>query len=151
MQADPKHDPPSNLLEYNAEVLLKATPAQVWDALVNPAIVASYHMAPLRRIELRTGGTIEYGSSEAASIIGKITELQAGRLLQHTFRFTELLDGASDDPESWVRYELLPAGEETCLRLLHGGFTSENQTYANIRDGWPYILKGLVALWREGE
>jgi uncharacterized protein YndB with AHSA1/START domain len=115
---------------------LAASPEAVWRAIIDPALVAEYHLAPLRVLELRPGGVISYGTKREEMILGKVVEFEVHRRLVHTFRFGPSQPGTAKDPETTVSY----------LTLTHSGFPSENQTYANISNGWPYILDAMEAI-----
>ncbi|MEM6280034.1 MAG: SRPBCC domain-containing protein [Verrucomicrobiota bacterium] len=126
---------------------MKVAPEFVWNALVQPEIVADYHFAPLLEIDLREGGAIRYGSEDAVLISGRILEFISGNSLSHTFQFgTESHSGTETDEETIVAYELEAESEGTLLRLTHSGFASENQTYANVIGGWPHILANMRQL-----
>jgi len=131
---------------FTQSTLIKATPLQIWSALVDPELVAQYHLAPLRKIELKSDGQIIYGTEEEDLIIGQITDIDPTQLLTHTFRFQPNHEGTKNDPETLVTYTLKEKTEGTLLTLTHTGFPHENQTFTNISSGWPHILESLKAL-----
>lgn len=131
---------------FTLSTLLKATPAQVWSALVDPEIVVQYHLAPLKKIELKPGGQIIYGTEEEDLILGQITTFLPNQRLTHTFRFQPNHEGTKHDPETLVTYTIKEEPEAILLTLIHTGFPHENQTFANISTGWPYILESLKVL-----
>ena len=131
-------------LEYVETILITAAPEDVFAALVDPERVNQYHMAPLFKIGTVPGEEILYGSADDIMISGRITRLLPGEVLEHTFRFgPESHAGTEVDADTLVNYTLEPVGGETRLTLRHSGFAEENQTFANISGGWPYILEGL--------
>ena len=132
--------------KFEKTITLSASPEAVWRAIADPKLVEQYHLAPLRKIELKLGGAIEYGTAEKLMISGTISESDPHRKLVHTFRF-EAQKGATQDPETkvtWLLKEKAPGTTE--LTLIHEGFAEENQTYANITGGWPFILDGLAGV-----
>ncbi len=129
--------------EFTQTILIKADPATVWQAIVDPGLVVRYHLAPLKAIRLRIGGDIVYGTKDEDMIVGKITYIDPTTRLDHTFRFHSGHQAADQDHEAAVSYRLAKTAEGTALTILHFGFEEENQTYANISEGWPVILKGL--------
>ncbi|HWL53015.1 MAG TPA: SRPBCC domain-containing protein [Chthoniobacteraceae bacterium] len=137
-------------LEFTAIRSIAATPAEVWQAITDPAQVSQYHLAPLRTMELHPGGKVRYGTDEQEMISGKVLEVVPERKLVHTFRFAPTLEGTRDDPESTVSYHLEAGDGETRLLLVHSGFPEENQTYANISGGWPHLLDALKAFVERG-
>jgi uncharacterized protein YndB with AHSA1/START domain len=134
----------ANEFDFTREIRVSATPQTVWKALVDPAQVKRYHLAPLREIELKKDGTITYGTADEVMISGKIMAVAENVKLAHTFRFGPASHPATDaDPETTVTYEIRRDGDLTVLKLTHSGFTTENQTRANITGGWPFILGRL--------
>jgi uncharacterized protein YndB with AHSA1/START domain len=131
-------------------IQINGSASAIWQAIVDPAIVAKYHLAPLKRMECREGGTIVYGTEETEMISGRIVQWQPGRLLEHTFRFTLPDRAAEADPATTVSYAIAANGAGATLKLTHSGFPEENQTYANICGGWPHILTRLKALLEAG-
>jgi uncharacterized protein YndB with AHSA1/START domain len=125
---------------------INAPASQVWQSLIDPAIVVKYHLAPLRDIELREGGAIVYGTENAEMIRGRITRLKPCAFLEHTFRFSPGYGGTNNEPETLVSYTLSDTKSGSTLTLTHSGFPEENQMYANISGGWPYILDRFKAL-----
>lgn len=136
-------------LVFQSQVTLAAPPDTVWRYLTEPALVAQYHLAPLHMLELRPGGRLVYGTEIDHLITGEVLEFETTQKLVHTFRFGPASHQATvSDPDSVVNY-LLTAGDQpgtTLLTLRHEGFPEENQTYANIRGGWPHILDNLAGL-----
>lgn len=125
---------------------LAASPEAVWRAIIDPGLVAEYHLAPLRELELRPGGVISYGAKGEEMIRGHVVEFEVNRRLVHTFRFGSSQPGTAKDPETTVSYLIDSVGTRTKLTLTHSGFPAENQTYANISNGWPYILDAMEAI-----
>jgi uncharacterized protein YndB with AHSA1/START domain len=138
---------PTIPLEYRETVETSATPEQVWAALVEPEQVARYHMTNLLKLDPVVGGEILYGAGEDIMISGRVTRIEPGQVLEHTFSFGDPVSShnADADPETLVAYLLEPSAEGTALTIHHTGFEEENQTYGNISEGWPYILEALKA------
>lgn len=131
--------------DFSKTIVANAAPSKVWEALVDPEKVAQYHLAPLREIELREGGRIAYGTESDEMIVGRVLRVEIGRRLDHTFRFHPNQEGTKNDTETVVSYVIEAGSDGTVLTLLHSGFVEENQTYANICGGWPFILDALKA------
>jgi len=135
-------------LVYEREIELGSSPERVWEALVNPELASRYHLAPLYEINLKPDGKILYGSPESPLVTGTVRVASGPKLLRHTFRFAaEEMPATEGDPESLVEYQLEAIEDgRTRLSVRHSGFRAENQTYANISQGWPRILEQLKAL-----
>ena len=132
-------------IEFSSCITISASAGKVWQTIVNPVKVAEYHLAPLKVIEPTEGGRIIYGTEGAEMIVGKIVKVVPDELLVHTFRFGDSLEGTKNDPETTVTYKIEANDSGATLTLSHTGFPAENQTYANIAGGWPFILEGLKA------
>lgn len=128
---------------FSQTLTLQTTPAEIWQALVDPQKVARYHLASLKEIELTNDGKILYGIENTIFITGKVTHVEPGRRLDHTFRFLPNQPGTENDPETAVSYLIESTPSGATLTLTHSGFPHENQTYANISEGWPVILQRL--------
>lgn len=132
--------------KFEKTITLDASPDTVWRALTDPGMVKQYHFVPLMTLEQKAGGRIEYGADGKVAISGKVIACEAGKKLSHTFRFAAQ-PGTQADPETTVTYEISPAkdGAKGCsLTLTHSGFAEENQSFANVTGGWPFILDGLT-------
>lgn len=127
-------------------ISIDAPPDAVWQAIVDPTLVAQYYLVPLLEIDLTPGGRIAYGTAEESLITGEVENFELGLRLRHTFRFSHSILGTADDPVTTVTYLLEPSPHGTTLTLIHSDFPRENQTYANIAEGWPAILHGLKNL-----
>lgn len=131
--------------EFHYTLFIARPAADVWSALTEKKMIDQFYMAPVQKLELKKGGKISYGS-EAEVITGTITDLEAPRLLVHTFQFA-----GSADPETRVAYEIEPIGESMCsLTISHMGFRVEDQTFSNITGGWPVIASSLKTLLETG-
>jgi uncharacterized protein YndB with AHSA1/START domain len=132
--------------EFHYTILIARPAAEVWSALTEKKTIDQYYMAPVHTLELRKGGRISYGG-EAEVISGTITEMEAPKVLAHTFQFV-----GSENPETRVSYGIKPIGDSMCsLEISHTGFGAENQTYADIRGGWPVIASALKTLLETGK
>ena len=138
-------DPASTGTTFTIARSLAASPAAIWQALIDPAQVVEYHLAPLTVLDLRSGGEITYGTEEGAMITGQILDFVPGQQLVHTFRFSAALEGTGNDPETTVSYLIEADADGAILTLTHTGFPKQNQTYVNISGGWPHILDALKA------
>ncbi|WP_166442679.1 SRPBCC domain-containing protein [Phragmitibacter flavus] len=137
--------------DFVQEVRLRASEEEVWDALTEVEQVKKYYLAPPLKLEMKTGGEILFGNADEVMISGEVLEVRKPDRWVHTFRFgPQLRDGAEGDPDTVVSYAIRRDGDETILKLVHSGFTEENQTRADISGGWPIIMSGLKKVVEEG-
>ena len=131
--------------EFHYTIFIAKPAKDVWAALTEKKTIDQYYMAPVHTLELKKGGRISYGG-DAELITGKITEFEAPKSLVHTFKFA-----GSDDPETRVAYKIEPIGESMCsLTISHTGFTTEDQTFADVTGGWPVIASSLKTVLETG-
>jgi len=130
-------------MEFSQSLSIQAPPRRVWQAIVDPKEVIRYHLAPLKEIQLKSGGRISYGTEDRDMIAGRIVHLEIGHRLDHTFRFLFSPETTGKDPETLVSYQIFETPAGSTLTLRHSGFPDENATFANISGGWPSILDAL--------
>ena len=85
------------------------------------------------------------------AVDGVIEELDPPNRLVMTWHV--LYDAAmSEEPPSRVEWIVEPMGEGlTRLRLEHGDLALSPLTWANVKDGWVYVLDGLKTVIETGE
>jgi uncharacterized protein YndB with AHSA1/START domain len=134
------------------QIFIKATPQQVWDAIIEPSWTRRYFhetafdSPPVKGEPYRT--TIANGPP---AIDGVIEELDPPHRLVMTWHV--LYDAAmSEEPPGRVEWIVEPVGDSlTRLRLEHGDLARSPLTWANVKDGWEYVLDGLKTVLETGE
>ena len=134
------------------QIFIKATPEAVWDAIIEPSWTRRYFHGtafdspPVKGEPYRT--TIADGRP---AVDGVIEELDPPNRLVMTWHV--LYDAAmSEEPPSRVEWIVEPMGEGlTRLRLEHGDLAFSPLTWANVKDGWVYVLDGLKTAIETGE
>lgn len=135
------------------QIYIKATPDQVWDAIIEPSWTrryfhdTSFDSPPVKGQPYRT--TIAEDGRPA--IDGVIEELDPPNRLVMTWHV--LYNAAmAEEPPSRVEWIVEPMGEGlTRLRLEHGDLAMSPLTWANVKDGWVYVLDGLKTVLETGE
>ena len=134
------------------QIFIKATPEQVWDAIVEPSWTRRYFHSsafdapPVKGEPYRTS----LGDGRPA-VDGVIEELDKPNRLVMTWHV--LYDPAlSEEPPSRVEWVVESVGDGlTRLRLEHGDLANSPLTWANVKDGWVYVLDGLKTVVETGE
>jgi len=134
------------------QIFIKATPEAVWEAIVEPSWTrryfhgTSFDSPPVKGEPYRT--TIVDGRP---AVDGVIEELDPPNRMVMTWHV--LYDAAmSEEPPSRVEWIVEPMGEGlTRLRLEHGDLALSPLTWANVKDGWVYVLDGLKTVIETGE
>jgi uncharacterized protein YndB with AHSA1/START domain len=137
---------------HQYEIYIRATPEQVWEAILDPAFTRQYFHGtafdrpPVQGEPYRT--SLPDGSP---AVDGVIEVLDPPHRLVHTWHTVYDAQLAAE-PVSRVEWHVDPAGEGlTRLRLVHGDLAQSPQTWANVEHGWVWILDGLKTLLETGE
>jgi uncharacterized protein YndB with AHSA1/START domain len=134
------------------QIFIKATPEQVWETIIEPSWTRRYFHTtafdspPVAGERYRT--TMVDGTP---AVDGVIEEMDPPKRLVMTWHV--LYDAAmADEPPSRVEWIIEPVGEcLTRLRLEHGDLARSPLTWANVKDGWVYVLDGLKTVIETGE
>ena len=134
------------------QIFIKATPEQVWDAITEPSWTRRYFHGTAFDSPPVNGEPYRTSLPDGRPAVdGTIEEMDPPKRLVMTWH--TLYDAAmSQEPPSRVEWLLEPAGEGlTRLRLEHGDLARSPLTWANVKDGWVYVLDGLKTVVETGE
>src|SRR4029079_15248036 len=145
-------EPHMAITKHVYQIFIKASPEQVWDAIIEPSWTRRYFHGtafdspPVKGQPYRT--SIADGRP---AVDGVIEELDPPKRLVMTWH--TLYDAAlSEEPPSRVEWIVDPVGDGvTRLRLEHGDLALSPLTWANVKDGWVYVLDGLKTVIETGE
>jgi uncharacterized protein YndB with AHSA1/START domain len=131
---------------------IRATPDQVWDALVDGAVTPQYYVGFEAHIEPSPGAPYRYTAGGGDMIIGEVRDAEIGRRLVTTFNGH--WDPEVDvQPESLVTFELsdavMPIPGVTLLTCRHEGLV-DAVVADHLELGWVSILSGLKTLLETG-
>lgn len=139
-------------LKFLRKTYINVPAEKVWEAIITPEIVSKYYLCPLNEIDLVVGGEMMYMMGEQRAIYARITDLEEGKKLCHTFAFTsETHKDVDGDKPTAVTYEIWPMGEMSLLELTHSEFPEMNQTWQNVIEGWHQICSNLKTYLETGE
>lgn len=133
-------------------VAIRATPAEVWEALVDPQRTPAYYVGFSADYDLTAGAPYRYTAGGGDVITGRVLEVEPHHRLVTTFNghWDPEVDGI---PESRVTFELsdavMPLPGVTLLTCRH-----DNLPDAPVADhlelGWVTILSGLKTVLETG-
>ena len=143
-------------LTITNSITIDATPAQVWDALTNPAKTKIY-MFGCETVSDWTPGSpllwrMEHEGKELIAVKGNIVEIQPEKRLVYTV--FDPNSAVADIPENYltVTYELVPGNGQTVLTVTQGDYLTVadgprryEETYTN-GEGWNPILVEIKKL-----
>ncbi len=132
------------------QLFIKATPEQIWEAIVDPELTSKYFygsritITPEGRISTSPDGSQSWGDSE-------VLEWDPPRKLVHGWQ-------SAYDPElageatSRVTWEIeAQDGGMTKLTLVHDQLEGAPKTAESVAGGWMLVLSGLKTLLETGE
>jgi len=132
------------------QVFIKATPEEIWEALIDPDFTTKYFygsritITPDRRSSTSPDGSDSWGDSP-------VLEWDPPRRLVHGW--TALYDPelASEEP-SRVTWEIEPQdGGVSKLTLVHDQLEGAPKTAASVAGGWMFVISGLKTLLETGK
>jgi uncharacterized protein YndB with AHSA1/START domain len=132
------------------DVYIAASPDRVWSALTDGGLTEQYFYGTRVKSAFERGAKIDYLAGDMKRVEGEIVSVKKGQALVMSQRMV-WDDKVKADPASQVAWELEAAGEATHLRLVHDGFTAENETFKQSAQGWPVILSGMKTLLETGK
>jgi len=137
---------------HQYEIYIRATPEQVWEAILDPAFTRQYFHGtafdrpPVQGEPFRT--SLPDGSP---AVDGVVEVLDPPRRLVHTWHTLYDAELAAE-PVSRVEWHVEPAGDGlTRLRLIHADLAQSPKTWANVEHGWVWILDSLKSLLETGQ
>jgi uncharacterized protein YndB with AHSA1/START domain len=135
------------------QLFIKASPEEIWEALVKPDIVRQYFHGAELESELVAGGRRVTWSPGRAKLWGDtaILEFDPPRRLVHGWHsgYDEEL---AAEPESRVTWEIEPHDRGYCkLTVIHDRLEGAPRTAASVAGpGWMFVLSALKTLLETG-
>lgn len=128
-----------------ASILLKASPAEVWDALVNPAKVKEYFFGTTLETTWKPGSPLRFTGEwdgQAYEDKGVVKHVEPEKSLAYTY--WTVYFGTEDRPENYVNieYVLTPEGGGTRLEVAQDG-KKDRQAAEEAIGHWNQVLEGL--------
>jgi uncharacterized protein YndB with AHSA1/START domain len=131
-----------------AKIVINASPAKVWDALINPQLVRQYLYGAEIASDWKKGSPVTFKGEWKGKPYedkGVILDFQPGKLLKLTHYSP--LSGLPDVPENYhvVTYALSESGGRTTLTITQ----ENNRDQAEVDDStktWNTILSGMKTL-----
>lgn len=142
---------------------IRTTPAQLWQALTEPAFTSRYWGVELTS-DWEVGSTVAWAFAGATMAEPEqvVLESQPPYRLSYTWHaITEEFGRAIEadraelaqlaaEPLSRVTFEIEERGELVRLTVTHGGFEEGSRIREGVSGGWPEILSSLKTLLETG-
>jgi uncharacterized protein YndB with AHSA1/START domain len=123
---------------------LRHSPAKVWRALTDPALLAEW-LLPVIDLEIEPGAAFKFKTQPFPDWDGTVNcrmlEIEAERKLSYTWVVGEM------EIDTVVTFTLTPTPSGTRLSLAQSGFKPENkQAFGGQRYGWKMMGGKLIDL-----
>ncbi|MGA9190872.1 MAG: SRPBCC domain-containing protein [Anaerolineales bacterium] len=131
-----------------AEVVIHASPARVWQALTEPDLIEKYLFGAHVETDWQPGSPIVYRGEwqgQAYEDKGVVLEVQPEKRLASTY--WSPLSGVPDEPAYYktVTYELAPEGEGTRVSVTQDNNASPEEAESSSQN-WRTVLEGMKAV-----
>lgn len=134
----------------HASIEIDAPPDAVWEALTDPAQLASWWGSPDTyrtfnwEVDLRPGGkwtsdSARIDGSQAGNVHGEYLEVERPRLLVFTWKASW-----DDFAETLIRVDLTPTKSGTHVKIRHTGFGDRTAAGMGHTEGWRRVLGWLA-------
>ena len=138
-------------IKVEREVLIEASPATVWEFLVDPAKTVRW-MGTSAELEPHPGGLYRVDVVPGHIARGEFVELDPPHRVVFTWGWEEGEDGPGAVPpgSSTIEIELTPQGNGTLLRFTHRDLPGPESAQSHGH-GWDHYLGRLVAAAAGGD
>ena len=135
-----------------AHATIAAPPAEVWNALTDPAVITKYFHGTTVESDWEVGGPITWSGEMGGTSYqdkGEVLAFEPGARLQHTYWSS--MTGDPDEPEYYktVTYELADVDGNTQVTLTQDSNPSQEAADEMVAKGWAPILDGLKRVVEE--
>jgi uncharacterized protein YndB with AHSA1/START domain len=126
------------------EIVIRAPADKVWAGLSDPGAIGVWMDDDSVRVSLKAGGKYTLFGGVTT---GKFTVIEKPSALEYTWRQAEW---EKSEPDTLVRWELMPEGKKTILRLVHSGF-ADRQVRDDHEEGWDVYFLEPMKEWLESQ
>lgn len=131
---------------------IKATPSEIWHALVDPDLTPAYYVGFTAQFDLTPGAQYRYTAGDVTVINGTVVDVEPEHRLTTTFN-GRWDPAVAELAESTVTFTLgapaMPLPGITILTCRHEGLP-DSPAAAGLESGWVTILSGLKTLLETG-
>jgi uncharacterized protein YndB with AHSA1/START domain len=136
------------------QLLIRATPEQIWDAITKPEFTTKYFYGAYVDSTFEPGSPYnQYTPDRSQHLIdGVVLESDPPRRLAHTWRALYDPELAAE-PHGRVTWEIEPQGDGSCaLTVVHDQLENSPKTAQKVSGtGWMTVFSGLKTLLETGQ
>lgn len=148
-------------LTLASSILINATPARVWDVLVNPGQTVKYMFGCVPETDWKPGSPLlwrgKFDGIEMIAVKGTVTEIRPETYLAYT-AIDPNDPKIPDIPENYITitYTLTPSNGHTTLSVTQGDYSKvaegEKRYQHSVADGgWDPLLEQIRQIAEENE
>jgi uncharacterized protein YndB with AHSA1/START domain len=142
----------SKRLSVDLSITIDASPAEVWKALTDPAIIKQYLFGTEAKSDWKKGSALTYtGEWQGKPYVdkGEIIDIVPEKLLHSTYLSGN--SGKEDKPENYnnVIYQLEPRNGKTFVRLTQDNIESE-EGVKKMEENWGMVLEKMKKVVETG-
>ncbi len=139
------------ITRHQYRIYINAPIERVWNAIVDPAFTRRYFHGTAFDESPEAGHSYRTTTADGRPAVDGVIEVcePPHRLVQtwHVLYDTAM----AEEPPSRVEWSLTMAGDNlTRIDLVHGDLARSPLTWANVKDGWVWILDGMKTLLETG-
>ncbi|HET9186386.1 MAG TPA: SRPBCC family protein [Acidothermaceae bacterium] len=146
--------PPAATTVQVYQVLIRATPQQIWDAITKPEFTSRYFHGALVSTTGEAGTPFRYYAPDGVTLWGDETILESDPPRRLVVPWRSLYDEEmAQEPPSRVTWEIEDQGNGVCLlTATHDQLDASPKTAQSVSGiGWLTVVSGLKTLLETGE
>jgi uncharacterized protein YndB with AHSA1/START domain len=129
---------------------IRATPRQVWDALLKPEFTSRYWFGVTMESGWQPGSPWKMLHADGSiTDTGEVLEIDPPRRL--VLKWRNELPAMKHEGYTRCTFAISAYGDQTRLEVVHEAESDNSKTIAAVSGGWPLVLSGLKTLLETGE
>jgi uncharacterized protein YndB with AHSA1/START domain len=140
----------SSKLEHSYQIIIQATPEQVWQALTDARLTTQYFPGTAVESDWQPGSDYVQKRGDAVAFDGKVVVSDRPRRLVHTFHMKSdpSVIGHKEITLSW---DIEQMGEACMLTIGHEGSESDRKLFERLTGHCHLTLSGIKTLLETGK
>ena len=132
------------------QIVIRATPEEVWQSITDPAFTKQYFHNTRIRSDFASGSPVAFENPDGSTAVdGEVLECEASHRLVISWKVRYNPEAAKETP-SRVAFEISAHGPFTRLTVTHDAFPTGSIVRDSVQEGWPFILSNLKTLLETG-
>jgi uncharacterized protein YndB with AHSA1/START domain len=137
-------------LTHSYDILIQATPEQVWDALTKSEFTTRYFPATSVDSTWQSGSHYAHLRGGTVAFEGKVVDADPPRRLVETVNFKAFPEWVGHE-EFILRWDIEPMGDSCKVTVTHEGPESVGRLFDRVTPQCPVTLSGMKTLLETGK